>query len=122
MRGESEYNVRHIMVRSKDQAEAALARVHAGESFGAVANAVSLDEGSNRKGGELGWNLGAHFTPEFSVAMTALGPAGIVDSPVHTPFGWHIIEVTGMRPLTMPPFEELRAQLAQRLRAAKAGQ
>jgi len=117
--GQYEYNVRHIMVRTQAQAEAALARVRAGESFGAVANAVSLDEGSNRKGGELGWNFGVYFVPEFAAAMEALGPAGMTDPPVHTPFGWHVIEVTQRRTAMLPSFEQSRPSLEKLLRDRK---
>ncbi|MDR6860523.1 peptidylprolyl isomerase [Variovorax guangxiensis] len=117
-RGEFEYDVRHILVVTRAQADAALHRIRNGEPFEQVAKAVSIDEGSSGKGGELGWNLSAHFVDQFSAAMRKLGPAGLVEAPVQSQFGWHIIEVRDMRSPTMPPFEASRAQLERRLRAA----
>lgn len=116
--GEFEYNVRHVLVKARAQADIALARIRSGEAFAQVAKDMSIDEGSVDKGGELGWNLSGNFVDEFADAMRKLGPAGMVEAPVQSPFGWHVIEVRDMRSPTMPTFEASRAQLELRLRAA----
>ncbi|MBB3181814.1 peptidylprolyl isomerase [Variovorax sp. Sphag1AA] len=116
--GEYEYNVRHVLVKTKEQADIALARIRSGEAFEKVAKDMSMDEGSVDKGGELGWNLSGNFVDEFANAMRKLGPAGMVDAPVQSQFGWHVIEVRDMRSPTMPSFESLRDKIELRLRAA----
>ena len=112
----NEYNVRHILVESQSQATAALTRIKAGESFGSVAREVSQDQGSAPQGGEMGWNDPRNFVPEFSKAMVTLTPNGLTQEPVRSPFGWHIIEVTATRKSTVPPFEEVRDKIMQRLK------
>lgn len=116
---DQEYNVRHILVEHRWQAEAALVRIKSGEAFGPVARDVSQDPGSAPQGGEMGWNVPAHFVPEFSEAMVRLGASGLTAEPVKSPFGWHVIEVTGMRKEQPPPFDELKDQIAKRLKQKK---
>lgn len=115
-----EYDVRHILVEHRWQADAALNRIKAGESFGTVARDVSQDPGSAPEGGEMGWNGPKNFVPEFSEAMVRLGPNGLTQEPVKSPFGWHVIEVTGVRKAQVPPFDEVKDQILKRLKQKKA--
>jgi len=107
----TEYATRHILLPSQEQAQAALNRIQAGESFAAVAQAVSQDPGSKDAGGQLGWSAANAYTPEFAAAVRALAPRGLVAAPVKSPFGWHVIEVTDTRPTSIPDFESKREQL-----------
>jgi peptidyl-prolyl cis-trans isomerase C len=115
-----EYAVRHILVEKREQAVAGLQRIRSGESFAKVALDLSADPSSNQIGGDLGWSLPDHFVPEFSRAMVSLGPSGMSAEPVQTQFGWHIIDVTGLRTQQPPPFEQLKDMIAERLRQEKA--
>lgn len=111
----NEYLVRHILVERRDQADAALERIKAGESFADVAASVSRDPGSSSQGGDLGWSLPEYFIEEFSQTMVSLAPRGIAAAPTQTRFGWHIIEVTGIRPAAPPPYPGVRDAIAKRL-------
>lgn len=113
---DQEYNVRHILVEHRWQAEAALARIKSGEAFGSVARDLSQDPGSAPQGGEMGWNVPKNFVPEFSDAMVRLAPSGLTAEPVKSPFGWHVIEVTSLRKVQAPPFDEVRDQIVKRLK------
>ena len=96
---------RHILIRTtavvNDEAarkrlEAARARiVQGGESFEAVAKAVSEDA-SAPQGGDLGWINPGETVPAFEQAMTKLG-LGEISEPVKSQFGWHIILVEERR-------------------------
>lgn len=111
----TEYRVRQVMTPTRDQALAVLERLHRGEPFEVVATEVSVDSGSRAKGGDLGWNLASGFPPAFGEAVKRLAPRGRVVLPVQTPFGWHVIEVTDSRPELMPPFEDVRERIRERL-------
>jgi len=113
---DKEYNVRHILVEHLWQAEAALARIKSGESFGSVARDLSTDPGSAPKGGEMGWNSPDIFPPEFSETMVRLVPKGLAAEPVKSPYGWHVIEVTSSRKLQHPSFEQVKDKIAKRLK------
>lgn len=120
----TEHATRHILVATQEQAQAALDRIQAGESFAAVAQAMSQDPGSKQAGGELGWSAANAYTPTFAAAVRALAPRGRVAAPVKSPFGWHVIEVTDTRPVAIPDFdskrEQLRAVLVERDRRRAA--
>lgn len=112
---DKEYNVRHVLVEHRWQAEIALGRIKAGESFGAVARDVSKDPGSAPEGGEMGWNGPKNFVEDFSDAMVRLAPKGLNPEPVKSRFGWHVIEVTDTRAAQIPPFEAVKEQIRKRL-------
>lgn len=94
----------HILIRSSEvlsdtEAQARLValreRIMHGESFADMARAHSADL-SAAKGGDLGWVYPGDTVPEFERAMNALQP-GEVSQPVHSPFGWHLIQVLERR-------------------------
>ena len=97
--------VRHILVKpseilTDEQAEELVidlkARIEAGEVFGDLAREFSEDIGSGQEGGDLGWTMKGQMVPEFDAAM-AETEIGDISDPVHSQFGWHILEVTGRR-------------------------
>lgn len=93
-------NARHILVATQEEAQRAIDAINAGESFAAVAAAVSTD-GSAASGGELGWSQPSRYVEEFADAVTD-APVGEIVGPVQTQFGFHVIQVTGReeRPIT----------------------
>ncbi len=101
----SQTEVRHILVKpseilTDEQAEQLVidlkVRIEAGEDFGELAKEFSEDIGSGQEGGDLGWTMKGQMVPEFDAAM-AHTDIGEISDPVHSQFGWHILEVTGRR-------------------------
>ena len=117
-----EFHVRHILVRTREDAEAALQEIQSGKSFGEVAARASLDPGSRAKGGDLGWRGASAFAEEFSKTMVALDPAGLAPEPTRTRFGWHVIEVleTKIGKDSFPPLFAVKDRIAARLMATQA--
>lgn len=93
-------------------------RIENGGDFAELARQYSEDDGSAAKGGELGWVNPGDTVPEFEKAMAALQP-GQVSDPVRTPFGWHLIQVTGRRDQDMSK-EAVRLKARQEIRARKS--
>jgi hypothetical protein len=87
-------NVRHILVGSEEEANQALAALNAGESFAALAAAISTDQSNKDRGGDLGWAPPSNYVEEFAAAVTD-AEIGAIVGPVQTQFGWHIIQVRG---------------------------
>ena len=98
------------------EAEAAVAD---GEDFAAVAGRLSDDIGSASAGGELGYTAGDTFPAAMERAITELA-VGEVSAPVETDAGLHIIKVLDRREGKAVTFDEVRGQLAQRLREGAA--
>jgi hypothetical protein len=117
-----EFHVRHILSKTREDAVAALQNIKAGKPFAEVAAEVSTDSGSRAKGGDLGWSVPSHFVGEFGAAMRSLEPAGLTPEPVHTSFGWHLVEVleVKMGKDSFPEFSIVKNRIAAGMRAARA--
>jgi parvulin-like peptidyl-prolyl isomerase len=81
---------------ARQKAEDILKRARAGEDFAALAKQYSDDPGSKDKGGDLGWFGRGQMVKQFEDAAFALKDNQISDI-VESPFGYHIIQVTGHR-------------------------
>ena len=107
----------HILLPTREAAEAARARVtEGGEDFAAVAREVSTDESTAANGGDLGWFTREEMVAPFAEAAFALEP-GAISEPVETEFGWHVIQVTERdpdRPLTDAQINRLQQAAEER--------
>lgn len=115
-KGEQEYKARHILMATREQAQAVIARIQAGEAFDVLAKTLSTDTGSGQDGGELGWAVPGVYVKEFDQAMIGLSPKGLTAEPVQSAFGWHVIELLETRPAPRPTFESMKAMISARLR------
>lgn len=113
--GKSEYNVRHILVETEDEAKAIIAQLGKKGKFDKIAKEKSKDAGSAEKGGSLGWAVPSNFVPPFANALLSLKKGTYTKEPVKSQFGWHIIKLDDVRDLKVPSFEELKPQILQRL-------
>lgn len=114
-----EERVSHILVdtrRLAQRLERELRAVPAGQlrgRFAELARRFSKDEGSARKGGDLGYSSGGGlYVEEFQSAVDGL-EVGELSQPVKTEAGWHVILVTDRRD---EPFEEVRTSLFNQMR------
>ncbi|MBK1679855.1 peptidylprolyl isomerase [Rhodocyclus tenuis] len=111
--GGSEYKTRHILVEKEDDAKAIIAKLKGGAKFEDLAK-QSKDPGSKDNGGDLGWGSPANYVKPFADALTKLQKGKFSETPVKTEFGYHVILQEDARPLTPPPFDAIKPQLAQR--------
>jgi len=113
--GDKEFLVRHIMLASEDEAKGVITRLRGGESFQSLA-ALSKDEGSRARGGELGWRNASNLPPTLAEAAAKLAKGQTTQQPVKGPAGWHVLLVEDTRPFTMPPYDDkIKGQLRQAL-------
>ncbi len=112
LRGESknisvtEVHARHILLKpspimTDEQARVKLEQIAADiksgkTTFAAAAKEFSQDPGSANQGGDLGWATPDIFDPAFRDALTRLNK-GQMSAPVHSSFGWHLIELLDTR-------------------------
>ncbi len=92
-------------------------RIENGDSFENLARSYSEDPGSASQGGNLGWVSPGQMVPEFEKAMEKLKP-GEVSKPVHSRFGWHLIQVLERRSKDNSA-EYLRARAREAIRRRK---
>jgi peptidyl-prolyl cis-trans isomerase C len=111
--GGTEYKSRHVLVEKEDDAKAIIANLKKGAKFEELAK-QSKDPGSKENGGDLGWSSVASYVKPFGEALAHLEKGKYTETPVKTEFGYHVILLEDSRPLTPPPFEQIKPQLAQR--------
>ncbi len=85
-------DARHILVSDEEAAMKALQALQQGESFAALARAVSIDPGSGARGGELGEAYVGNYVREFRQAIEEAAIGALV-GPVESEFGFHIVQV-----------------------------
>jgi len=118
-----EYKVRHILVQDKEKADSLVKEIQSKKvTFETAATRDSIDAGSGKNGGELGWAPSSNYVPAFAQAVEHLKKGEMTTTPIQSQFGWHIIELEDVRPLTFPPLEQVRPQLEERLRQQSLAQ
>jgi peptidyl-prolyl cis-trans isomerase C len=107
----TEYHARHILVASKEAAEAAIKKIKGGAKFEDVAKAESTDS-SKANGGDLGWFTLTRMAKPFGDAVKGLKKGEMTATPVQTQFGWHVIKLEDTRETAPPPFEQVKQQVS----------
>ncbi len=112
--GPQQVEARHILVKTKAQAEDIINQLNHGASFATLAQKYSIDPGA-ANGGELGWFSQNQMVPAFSNAAFALKPGQYTKTPVQTQFGWHVILCEGKRTAPPPSLDDVKSQISQEL-------
>jgi len=107
----NEVHARHILVKTKEEAEAIIKQLDKGAKFEDIAKEKSSDAGSGANGGDLGYFGPGQMVPEFEKAAFALKPGTYTKEPVQTQFGWHIIKVEDKRVQQPPAFDQVKDQV-----------
>ena len=81
----------HILVKKQNEAITVLDRIKNGEKFGKIAKELSLDSGSAKRDGNLGYFSKGKMVKEFESAAFNL-QVGQISEPVKTQYGYHIIK------------------------------
>ena len=116
--GAEEVHARHILVPTKAEAEKIIAQLNKGADFATLAKKYSKDPGA-ADGGDLGFFKKDDMVPAFADAAFALKPSEYTKTPVHTQFGWHVIQVLARRRAPAPTFDQAKQALrTQMLKAA----
>lgn len=103
------YNAKasHILIRwddtsdaakktAKDKARKILAEIKGGADFAAKAREFGTD-GTASKGGDLGWFSSGQMVKPFEKAVFDAKKTGVLNDVIETEFGYHIIDVTGVK-------------------------
>jgi hypothetical protein len=110
LRGPEQYHLRQILVATPTTARLVEKDLRAGQSFAALARRYSIDKASAARGGDLGWApLNAYVTP-FADAAKRL-KVGQVSGIVKSAYGYHIIELLGIRPGSLPALASVASQI-----------
>jgi len=114
-------HVRHVLVKDKQTADKARKELVASGDWAGVAKRLSIDSQSKTKAGDLGFNGRGQTAKPFEKAEFTLAGQGSckgkssgscqspISQPVKTQFGFHVLQVVGVR---LPPLDnDLRNRL-----------
>jgi parvulin-like peptidyl-prolyl isomerase len=110
--------VRHILVKTRAQAQDLRNQLEGGADFAALAKQHSTDTGSKDSGGKLTINRGQTVAPfdkqAFDLAKNELS------QPVKTEFGFHLIEpLSAVKAASVTPLKDVKASIRTQLEQTK---
>lgn len=104
----NEVHARHILVKTKEEAEAIIKQLDGGADFQKLANEHTSDPSGKTNGGDLGYFGPGQMVPEFDKAVQGLAVGAYTKEPVQTQFGWHVIKVEDKRVKQPPAFDTVK--------------
>lgn len=113
-----EYKARHILMKTKEEAEGIIKDLEKGADFADLAK-KSSDGPSAGMGGDLGWFRLSTMVKPFADAVAKMQPNTYTKEPVQSEFGWHVIKLEEKRDVKPPEFETLKPQLQRQLQQEK---
>jgi peptidyl-prolyl cis-trans isomerase C len=106
----NEVHARHILVKTKEQADAIIKQLDGGSKFEDLANQHTTDPSGKTTGGDLGFFGPGQMVPEFEKAAFALEVGAHTKQPVQSQFGFHVIKVEDKRAQQPPAFDQVKEQ------------
>ena len=107
----NEVKARHILVKTKEEADAIIKQLDGGADFQKLANEHTTDPSGKTSGGDLGYFAPGQMVPEFETAAFALEIGKYTTAPVQSQFGWHIILIEDKRAQQPPAFDTVKDQI-----------
>jgi len=108
--GRTEYRTRQILVKNEVDAQAIIAKLKQGVKFESLAE-QSIDANSRLNGGDFGWSSPSKFVKPVADAIGHLQKGQFTLAPVKSDYGYHIIKVEDLRPMSVPSFDEMKPML-----------
>jgi peptidyl-prolyl cis-trans isomerase D len=100
---------------AKKKIEEIQKKLEKGTDFATLARKYSQDSSSAKKGGDLGFFTYTQMIPSFSRVAFSLKKEGEVSEIVKSPFGYHLIKLTGIEQAYTEPFQKVKAQIKKLL-------
>jgi len=109
-----EAHLKHILVNTRQEADAILSQLRAGTPFETLAQQRSVDTTAGR-GGDLGFLSKDEMNPAFSPVVFGMQP-GEYAGPIVSSFGFHVVKLIGRRPAAeQVRFEAVRDEILHTL-------
>ena len=123
----TQVRIAHILCDSEETARDVIAEANAGEAFGELAQARSLDEDSKETGGVLEQRVveagdyvpGVGRNPELHAAVMAGVVNSVLPKPYQSDKGWHVIKIVDREEGRQLPLDEVRDQVESDVRTER---
>lgn len=113
--------VSHILLPTYEEAQRVLMQLERGRNFVKLAQKKSIDTGSAKQGGDLGFfRKGEIFMlPEFEKVAFQLKKKGDLSTIVKTQLGFHIIKLTDIKELEPQNLDQAKEEIAKTIEKDK---
>jgi len=111
--GNTEYQLRQVVVADETAAFLIVDQMEAGKSLGELASKYTIESGGKKSKGLLPWVSPSLLLPPLGDLIPKAKEGEVLDSPIRTQAGWHIVKVEGVRKLKPPSLEQLQSQVRQ---------
>lgn len=118
-----EFNISHIVVKTKDEADSLLRKLKSGASWNKTASKYSIDTSSKDNGGKLGWiarDEGSRIDIAFGDELATLTKNNQLSGVVATKFGYHIIKRHAKKMRERVSFDSVKSRLKDELKSVKS--
>jgi len=114
----TQVHARHILVSTQEAAQQIIDQLKTGASFEELAKSKSIDS-TKDQGGDLGWFAPNSMVKPFATALMGLKKGETTQTPVQTPYGWHVIELLDTRDEAPPQFDAVKQRVQQLVQQKK---
>jgi len=111
--------VSHILVKKKSEAKSILNELREGANFEKLAQKYSIDSITAFRGGDLGYISRGEMIPAFEDAAFALENKDDISGIIETPFGYHLVKLTGKKQMRDKTQEEIDYEIRTRIQNEK---
>jgi len=111
-KNQMEVRLRHVMVKTKEEAEEVIKEIKSGKSFDELVKTKSIDDKTKEKKGEIGYVKRDELPADFGNVVFSAAKATLVPNPISLgKLGWSVVRVEDKRPIEAPKYEEVKAEL-----------
>ena len=103
--------ISHILVKRKSEAKKILNELREGANFEKLARKYSIDSITAPRGGDLGYIYRGEMISAFEEAAFALENRNDISPIIETPFGYHLVKLTGKKKMREKTPEEIDSEV-----------
>ena len=119
-KNQMEVRLRHVMVKTKEEAEEVIKEIKSGKSFDELVKTKSIDDKTKEKKGEIGYVKRDELPADFGNVVFSAAKATLVPNPISLgKLGWSVVRVEDKRPIEAPKYEEVKAELQKMVEQEK---
>jgi foldase protein PrsA len=111
-------DIRVVLTKTKAKADQAKSRLAGGESFDAVAKAMSTDDATKKRGGKLS-NVTEGSQDKALDKEVFAAKRGVLEGPVKTQFGYYLFEVDGITKGTQQSLKQSEEAIRSAIRSER---
>ena len=111
--------VSHILLKRKSEAKKILNELREGANFEKLARKYSIDSITAPRGGDLGYISRGEMIPVFEEVAFALENRNDISRIIETPFGYHLVKLTGRKKMRKKAPDEIDSEIKTRIQNEK---